>query len=173
MKVLVNDNFSSPWTQDVNWMYIRRPGRLLNVLCTFHLRPMSKELFTATNKTRFWLNVTKRRQDEASHICQQTCTIKLYSLKTSCFENGVHQKLSSCNQKRNFPKFLEKRPGKVSRCIRTNDANSRATVAMIITKIENVFHRTCARLQITCSCDSLLRLHDRFERFPNNYWKRR
>ena len=31
----------SQQTQDVNWTYIRRSGSLLNVLCTFNLRPVS------------------------------------------------------------------------------------------------------------------------------------
>ena len=30
-------NLTTPWTQDVSWTDIRRPGRLLNVLCTFNL----------------------------------------------------------------------------------------------------------------------------------------
>ena len=33
--------YLTPQTQDVNWTYIRRSGRLLNVLCTFNLRPVS------------------------------------------------------------------------------------------------------------------------------------
>ena len=36
----------SPWTQDVNWTQLRRSedalGRLLNVLCTFNLSPVSR-----------------------------------------------------------------------------------------------------------------------------------
>ena len=30
----------TPWTQDVNWTYIRRPGGLRNVLYKFNLRPI-------------------------------------------------------------------------------------------------------------------------------------
>ena len=36
-----NTQYHAPQTQDVNWTYIRRPGRLLNVLCTFNVRPVS------------------------------------------------------------------------------------------------------------------------------------
>ena len=38
-----NYNKLTPSTQDVNWTYIRRPGRLLNVLCKFNLRPVSPD----------------------------------------------------------------------------------------------------------------------------------
>ena len=32
---------ATPWKQNVNWMYIKRYRRLLNVLCTFNLCPVS------------------------------------------------------------------------------------------------------------------------------------
>ena len=34
--------FIHPWAQDVNWTCIGRSGHLLNVLCTFTVRPVSR-----------------------------------------------------------------------------------------------------------------------------------
>ena len=34
----------SPLTQDINWMYIRRSENVVDVLCTFNLRPVSTAL---------------------------------------------------------------------------------------------------------------------------------
>ena len=42
---------TSPQTQDINWTYIRHPGRLLNVLCTFKLCPVS-------TRVSFWMLLT-------------------------------------------------------------------------------------------------------------------
>ena len=42
-----------PYTQDVYWTYIRRPGRLLNVLCTFNLRRVFTGSFDWFQKQSF------------------------------------------------------------------------------------------------------------------------
>ena len=36
--------FQSPWTQDVNWTYVRRSKDVQDVLCTFNLRPVSRRI---------------------------------------------------------------------------------------------------------------------------------
>ena len=40
---------------NVHKTFRRRPGRLLNVLCTFNLRPASTGLLSKNNLELFWL----------------------------------------------------------------------------------------------------------------------
>ena len=60
----------SPKTQDINCTYIRRSedaGRLLNVLCTFNLRPVSAELKVISSSDYFQAN--KKYSNEFSLQC--------------------------------------------------------------------------------------------------------
>ena len=50
----------SPWTQDVNWTYIRRSGRLLNVLCTFNLRPVPRGFGIAVHSNATFEDQSKK-----------------------------------------------------------------------------------------------------------------
>ena len=53
-------NTLDQWAHDVNWTYIRRPGRLLNVLCTSNLRSVSKG--ECKNWWIFWYITSYKKQ---------------------------------------------------------------------------------------------------------------
>ena len=53
-------NLESKWCvcrEDINWTYIRRPGYLLNVLCTFNLRP----LCTGYKSVKFHITISPEK----------------------------------------------------------------------------------------------------------------
>ena len=41
IRPLIDSHLQYPWTQDITWMYIRHPGRLLDILSTLNLHPVS------------------------------------------------------------------------------------------------------------------------------------
>ena len=57
---LFSNEVHYPADTDVNWTYIRRPGRLLNVLCTFYLRPVLQGRFFVLLVRIFQMNFFKR-----------------------------------------------------------------------------------------------------------------
>ena len=60
----------SLWTWNVNWTYIKRPGRLLNVFCPFNLRLVSRSL-----DKRTYIRYLQNGIRESQKLCFRKHTI--------------------------------------------------------------------------------------------------
>ena len=70
---------------NVHKMSRRRPGRLLNVLCTFNLRPLSTGLFAIFNNSKDWGIV---KPDLTILYLKEWMLINGKSFQVKCYEIG-------------------------------------------------------------------------------------
>ena len=59
----------TPWTQEVNWTYIRSLGRLLNVLCMSNLPPVSRRCSLLSVRSSLWNATLHKRFLTFSRRC--------------------------------------------------------------------------------------------------------